>query len=159
MGFVPGIARGQLTRDPATKGILLADHKIVRGMSALPAGCVLMDAAPFSHASIGLLSQGIPTVIVGAEEASQLREGLEAILDGASGRLLPSDTDNADLTPSPPPVPGELRTLDGGLVHMRASVRSAAAVRSARERGVAAIGMVRSELLLPDSDAVPDRAL
>jgi phosphoenolpyruvate-protein kinase (PTS system EI component) len=159
MGFVPGTARGRLTRDPATTGILLADHEIVRGMSALPAGCVLVDAAPFSHASIGLLSQGIPTVMVGAEEAAQLHEGLEVVLDGAGGRLLPFDTHNADLTPSPPAMPRELRTRDGELVHIRASVRSAEAVHSARERGVAAIGLVRTEFLLPDSDAVPDRAL
>ena len=68
MGFVPGVVRGKLTRNPASRGILLADHKILRVMSASPAGCVLLDAAPFSHASIGLLSRGIPTVIIGTEE-------------------------------------------------------------------------------------------
>ena len=89
MGFVPGVVRGKLTRNPASRAILLADHKILQGMSASPAGCVLLDAAPFSHASIGLLSRGIPTVIIGAEEALQLDEGQEVILDGAAGRLLP----------------------------------------------------------------------
>jgi phosphotransferase system enzyme I (PtsI) len=158
MGFVPGVVRGKLTRDPATKGVLLADHKILQGMSASPAGCVLLDAAPFSHASIGLLSRGIPTVIVGAEEALQLDEGLEVILDGASGRVLPFDADDADLTPLPPPVPCELRTLDGERVDMRASVRSVAAAHLARERGVAAIGLVRTEFLLPDAGVTPDRA-
>ena len=103
MGFVPGVVRGKLTRNPAIKGVLLADHKILQSMSASPAGCVLLDAAPFSHTSISLLSRGIPTVIVGAEEALQLDEGLEVILDGASGRVLPLETDDADLTPSPPP--------------------------------------------------------
>ena len=158
MGFVPGVVRGKLTRTPATEGILLADHKILQGMSASPAGCVLLDAAPFSHASIGLLSRGIPTVIVGAEEALQLEAGLEVILDGASGRVLPLEADDADLTPLPPPVPCNLRTLDGELVDMRASVRSVAAVQLARERGVAAIGLVRTEFLLPDAGAMPDRA-
>ena len=99
MGFVPGVARGKLTRNPASKGILLADHKTLQAMSASPAGCVLLDAAPFSHASIGLLSRGIPTVIVGGEEASQLDEGLEVILDGASGRVLACDANDVDLTP------------------------------------------------------------
>ncbi|MGB5672153.1 MAG: PEP-utilizing enzyme, partial [Sedimenticolaceae bacterium] len=89
MGFVPGVARGKLTRKAATTGILLADHRILRSMTVLPAGCVLVDAAPFSHASIALLSRGIPTVMVGAEETSQLRDGLEVGLDGASGRVLP----------------------------------------------------------------------
>jgi len=157
MGFVPGVARGRLTRNPAAEGILLADHEVLRGLSELPVGCVLADAAPFSHASIGLLSRGIPTVIVGAGEAAQLHEGLEVVLDGASGLLLPIGADDADLTPPPPPVPGDLRTLDGEPVEMRASVRSAAAARLARERGLAAIGLVRTEFLLPDAGAVPDR--
>ena len=63
-----------------------------------------------------------------------------------------------DLTPSPPPVPRELRTLDGEPVDMRASVRSAATARLARERGVAAIGLVRTEFLLPEAGEVPDHA-
>jgi len=158
MGFVPGIARGKLIRKPATDGILLADHKILKGMSALPAGCVLVDAAPFSHASIALLSRGIPTVMVSAKEASQLHEGLEVALDGASGQVLPIGAHDADLTPSPPPVPCELRTLDGEPVDIRASVRSAATARLARERGLATIGLVRTEFLLPEAGAMPDRA-
>jgi len=157
MGFVPGIARGKLTRNPATNGVLLADHKILQGMAASPAGCVLLDAAPFSHASISLLSRGIPTVIVGAEEGLQLDEGLEVIVDGASGRVLPFEADETDLTPPPPPVPCKLRTLDGEQVNIRASVRSAAGAHLARERGVAAIGLVRTEFLLPGEGVMPDR--
>lgn len=68
----------------------------------MPAACMLLDAAPFSHVSIGLLSRAIPTVIVGVEEALQLDEGLEVILDGASGQVLPLETDDTDLTPIPP---------------------------------------------------------
>ena len=158
MGFVPGVVRGKLTRNPATKGVLLADHKTLQGMTASPAGCVLLDAAPFSHASIGLLSRGVPSVIVAGEEALQLDEGLDVVLDGASGWLLPSEADDAGLTPSPPPVPCNLRTLDGEPVDMRASVRSAAAARLARDRGVAAIGLVRTEFLLPGEGVMPDRA-
>lgn len=158
MGFVPGVARGKLTRNPATTGILLVDHKILQGMSASPAGCVLLDAAPFSHASIGLLSRGIPTVMVGAGESLQLREGVEVVLDGTGGRVLPAETGAADLTPSPPPVPHELRTQDGEPVKLYASVRSAAAARLAREQGVAAIGLVRTEFLLPEDGVMPDQA-
>ena len=158
MGFVPGVARGRLVRRPVGNGILLADHKSLRGMSGSPAGCVLVDAAPFSHASIALLGRGIPTVMIGAEEASQLHEGLEVALDGASGRVLPIGVPDTDLTPSPPAVPRELRTLDGEAVELRASVRSAATARLARERGLASIGLVRTEFLLPDAGAIPDRA-
>lgn len=158
MGFVPGVVRGRLTRTPAAGGILLADHAILRSLAASPAGCVLVDAAPFSHASITLLSRGIPTVLIGAAQARRLREGQEVVLDGAGGRVLPAGAAGADLTPSPPAVPGELRTRDGEAVELRASVRSAAAARLARERGVAAIGLVRTEFLLPDAPAKPDQA-
>ena len=158
MGFVPGVARGRLSRDPAAGGVLLADHQVLRGLAASPAGCVLVDAAPFSHVSIALLSLGIPTVIVGEKEALLLHEGMDVILDGAGGRVLPAGADDPDLTPSPPPVPGDLRTRDGEVVELRASVRSASGVRTARERGVPAIGLVRTEFLLPDDGRIPDRA-
>jgi len=157
MGFVPGVVRGKLSHNPATTGVLLADHKILQGLSTSPTGCVLQDAAPFSHASIGLLSRGIPTVIVAGEETMQLEEGLEVILDGTSGWVLPIEADEADLAPSAPPVPCNLRTLDGELVDMRASVRSAASALLARERGVAGIGLVRTEFLLPGEGVMPDR--
>jgi phosphoenolpyruvate-protein kinase (PTS system EI component) len=158
MGFVPGVVRGKLSRNPATDGVLLANHKILQGVSGSPAGCVLLECAPFSHASIGLLSRGIPTVIVGTEEALQLHEGLEVILDGASGRVLPLEADKTDLTTLPPPVPCNLRTLDGELIDIRASVRSVAGVHLAREQGVEAIGLVRTEFLVPDAGVMPDQA-
>ena len=157
MGYVPGVVRGRLTRNPGTEDILLADHETLRGLSRSPAGCVLLDAAPFSHVSIGLLSRGIPTVIIGAKEASQIVEGVEVILDGAAGLVLPAEADDGDSTVPPPPVPPDLRTLDGEPVELRASVRSVATARLARERGVAAIGLVRTEYLLPGESVKPDR--
>jgi phosphoenolpyruvate-protein kinase (PTS system EI component) len=158
MGFVPGVARGRLSRDPATGGILLADHATLRDPSIAPAGCVLLGAAPFSHASIGLLSRGIPTLIIGEAEAASLREGMALVLDGAGGLLMPAGTPDSDLTPPPPSLPAEPRTQDGVPVRIRASVRSAAAAGLARERGITSIGLVRTEFLLPEADAVPDPA-
>jgi phosphoenolpyruvate-protein kinase (PTS system EI component) len=95
--------------------------------------------------------------MIGAEEAMQLHQGLEVVLDGAGGWVLPIDAHDADLTPLALTVPGELRTRDGEPVEIRASVRSAGAVRLARERGVAAIGLVRTEFLLPEAGVMPDR--
>ena len=46
----------------------------------------------------------------------------------------------------------------GEAVELRASVRSVATARLARERGLASIGLVRTEFLLPDAGAIPDRA-
>ena len=53
---------------------------------------------------------------------------VEVILDGATGRVLPAEANNGDLTSSPPPLPPDLRTLDGEPVELRASVRTAANV-------------------------------
>lgn len=157
MGFVPGVARGRLSRTPAARHVLLADHGALRNLNVSPAGCVLVDAAPFSHASIGLLSRGIPTIIVGEAEALVLHEGLEVILDGASGTVFGRDAPEGDLTPVPPPVPRGLRTRDGQPVVLRASVRSIAAARKAREGGLAAVGLVRTEFLQPPDGAMPGR--
>lgn len=157
MGFVPGVARGTLGRDPTTHGILLADDAVLHGLSASPAGCVLADAAPFAHASIGLLSRGIPTVILDREGAAQLQEGIELVLDGSRGYLWPTGTPESSLTPPPPALPAALYTRDGERVELRASVRSAAAVTRARERGVRKIGLVRTEFLVPEAGVRPDR--
>jgi phosphoenolpyruvate-protein kinase (PTS system EI component) len=43
-------------------------------------------------------------------------------------------------------------------VYLRASVRSVAAAHRARAAGAASIGLVRSEFLLPEADALPDTA-
>jgi phosphoenolpyruvate-protein kinase (PTS system EI component) len=55
-------------------------------------------------------------------------------------------------------VPCNLRTLDGELVGIRASVRSVDGVHLAREQGVDAIGLVRTEFLVPDEGVMPDQA-
>ena len=158
MGYVPGIARGPLRRKTAAGAILLADHAALRSLSTWPAGCILTDAAPFSHASIALLSRGIPTVILDPGQAACLEEGTRVVLDGAAGRVLPASTDPAALTPEPGPAPQSLHTRDGQPVVLRVSVRTAEAARLARERGAAALGLVRSEFLLPAAGRMPDRA-
>jgi len=49
LGYVPGIARGPIRREAQPDAILLADHEALRSLSTWPAGCILTDAAPFSH--------------------------------------------------------------------------------------------------------------
>jgi len=61
------------------------------------------------------------------------------------------------LTTLPPPVPDNLLTLDGEQVDIRASVRSVAGARLARKQGVQAIGLVRTEFLVPDGGVMPDQ--
>jgi phosphoenolpyruvate-protein kinase (PTS system EI component) len=157
LGYVPGIARGPIRREVHADAILLADHETLRSLTTWPAGCILTKAAPFSHASIALLSRGIPTVILDADQSHRLVEGTAAVLDGAAGRVLPASIHPDALTPEPPPVPRSLQTRDGKPVALRVSVRTADAARRARERGAAAVGLVRSEFLLPADDRVPDK--
>lgn len=157
LGYVPGIARGPVRREAGTDAILLADHATLRSLTTWPAGCILTEAAPFSHGCIALLSRGIPTVILDSDPGNRLAEGTPVVLDGATGRVLPASVDPDALTPEPPPVPPSLHTKDAEPVTLRVSVRTAEAARRARERGAAAIGLVRSEFLLPADRAVPDK--
>lgn len=154
--YVPGIARGRLSRQPLAGSIWLADQTELRNLAGTPAGAIVVDAAPFSHAMIGLLSRGVPTVMLHRTQLSFLQEGDEVLLDGSSGRILPGDTRLDSVTPEPPIPTLALRTADGVAVELRASVRGADSARRARERGAAAIGLLRSEFLMPEDGRAPD---
>jgi phosphoenolpyruvate-protein kinase (PTS system EI component) len=156
LGYVPGIARGPIRRKVDPEAILLADHEALRSLATWPAGCILTKAAPFSHASVALLSRGVPTIILDTDQSNRLAEGTAAVLDGAAWRVLPASIRPDALTPEPPPVPPFLQTRDGESVVLRVSVRTADAARLAGERGAAAVGLVRSEFLVPADNRVPD---
>ena len=158
MAYVPGTARGVLTHTPRPGAIWLARQSELRTFSASPAGAVVVDGAPFSHVMINLLSHGIPTVLVSAAQAATLTEGAAVVLDGARGRVLAAATPTEALTPIPPiPLHGRaVHTADNVAVQLCASVRSADGARRARSLGAAAIGLVRSEFLVPESGDPPD---
>ncbi len=158
IAYVPGTARGVLSRTPRPGAIWLARQSDLRTLQVTPAGVVVVDGAPFSHAMISLLSLGVPTVMLSAAQAAALTEGETVVLDGARGRVLTADTPREALTPAPPiPPPGRaVYTADGVAVQLCASVRSADGARRARSQGAAAIGLVRSEFLVPESGAPPD---
>jgi len=153
---VPGVARGVVSRQSAPGVILLADQDALRELSVWPAGCILYQAAPFSHATIGLLAHGVPTLIVEEEQAPMLLEGQAVTVDGGSGRVLPGDAPETALEKVPPPAPRPLRTRDGCEVALLASIRDARGARLAQERGAAAVGLVRSEFLVPPGGEAPD---
>ena len=156
IAWVPGVAQGMVSRRPARGVILLADQEGLRALSVWPAGCILYQAAPFSHATIGLLARGVPTVIVEEEQARTLVEGQVVTVDGGSGRVLPGDAPEAAVSAAPPPAPRPLLTKDGCEVGLLASVRDATGARLALERGAAAVGLVRSEFLVPPGGDAPD---
>ena len=161
--YFPGVAVGKLHRGMQghdSAHIVLATEDEVASITSLPAGLIVVDAAPFSHTMIGLLGLGVPTVLISEQQVELFEEGVELQLDGSSGRI----TDELDVVP---PVteytldlqPGQAVLMaDGKPVSLGASVRQPAAARKAKQLAAKNIGLVRSEYLLPEHDRIPDAA-
>lgn len=160
MPYVPGTARGPIqwgVQDNPVGKIVILQQPPAESFEPLPAGFVMVDGAPLSHDSIPLLGSGVPAILVTASQASELQAGMEMILDGTTGLL------TADLSVHIPPlVPsvtdGVSASRDGELVSLRVSARSQQAVQSAVEHGAEAIGLLRSEFLIPQDRQSPDTA-
>lgn len=158
--FVPGSATGVLRRGPAAAArdaIVVLRPDEIANLPCDPAGVVLVDAAPFGHATLRLLELGVPAVLAGADQLQALARGAATLLDGRRGCLVqPPPTIAAQPVPAPPQAGVPLLTADGVEVELRASIGSVAAARAAREQGAAAIGLVRSEYLFPANGSRPD---
>lgn len=162
--FVPGRARGPVRlREVGADdgGIRVVRQDQIHRLEGRPDGLVVVEAAPFSHAMIGILAQGIPTVLVDARQVAAL-EGAGCVeLDGATGRIALGGEPCLPLRgpgPAPPAAGRPLYTADGEAVSLRASVRSAEQAHTAVLRGAASIGLVRSEFLLPEGGPPVDVA-
>ena len=162
--LVPGRAHGELERDPARSAgdkVLLLRQDQLGEIAVRPAGVVLMEAGPFSHALIQWLGREVPTGLVEADQTIQWKDREPVLLDSARGEVRPLA---AEETPAPwsapaAPTPGEpIATRDGISVRLTASVGGAPGARRAVVAGAAAIGLVRSEYLLPDDGAMPSAA-
>src|SRR5210317_2485567 len=97
--YFPGVAVGKLHNgmlNHVDKPIVLIRGDEVSSFATLPAGIIVVDAAPFSHTMIGLLNLGMPTVLISEQQAAMLEEGMELLLDGSSGRI----TDKLDVVPA-----------------------------------------------------------
>lgn len=166
MPYVPGVAHGVLQRgmsgEPAGH-IVMLDAPLPGPFPQPPAGFVVIDGAPLSHAMIPLLGSGVPSVIITREQARRLQEGRVFTLDGTTGRIttaviasaVASTTDAPATTPAP--ASAHL-TADGTRVLLRASARDTHAVHSAVVNGAESIGLVRSEFLEPGGGRLPDAA-
>ncbi|MGW8247636.1 MAG: putative PEP-binding protein [Acidiferrobacterales bacterium] len=161
--YFPGQARGELhkgTSEDNTGRILLLSQQEVTMIGSVPAGIIVVEAAPFSHTMIGLLGVGVPTVLVSAEQAAQLQEGMQLVIDGVGGDISddPAMAAAAEAIPKNL-VPGQaVQMADGEPVALHASVRSTAAASRARATGARSIGLVRTEFIVPDNAVVPDRS-
>jgi len=174
--YVPGVVRGVLCRDRhklvAGKLCILSQRDILEVVGTRGAGDALLaeqlrgvgilavGGAPLSHPMIRLLGLGVPTVIVSAAQLSGLTEGVELVLDGATGRVAGSAQGAPAARASEPPVPragSPVLTADGVEVRLNASVAGVRGAANAVAQGAAAIGLIRSEYLLP-ADDIPSRA-
>ena len=158
--YVPGQARGPLSRNPNEPGAIVILDSPALSPTAHPAGLIVIDGAPFSHPMLALLARGIPTVITTAADAANLKEGELVQLDGARGIVWSVQAFEPFAPAEPPlPPPGQpVYTADGEPILLRASVRNAAGAARARERGAEAIGLVRTEFIEPDDGRQPDAA-
>ena len=164
MPYVPGQARGPLRLGANTDmagAIAVVYQAEIAGFTEMPAGIVIVDGAPFSHATLAVLGWGVPTVIVEAKQAQAFSEGLEVMLDGALG-IVTTATDASGVSvwqvPSPQSVGEPVITADGIPVYLRASVRNAEGARRAVTMGATGIGLVRTEFIEPENGVRPDTA-
>ncbi|MEJ2441077.1 MAG: PEP-utilizing enzyme [Gammaproteobacteria bacterium] len=161
MPYVPGIATGKLQRGPhgiSPSCIVLLGQAEISALATLPAGILVVEAAPFSHKLITLLGLGVPAVLISAKQAESLHDGMQLTIDGASGRVREADDQPSAFTGlhaaqafGPVQLRGDEKPLQ-----LYASVRQAQAARQAARLGAQAIGLVRSEYLLPPTEKVPD---
>ena len=160
MPYVPGTARGVLQRGLSANHagrIVMLEQPLAGPFEPAPAGFVVINGAPLSHAMIPLLGSGVPTVIVSLAQAAALHPGMEVALDGATG-LVSSDTTRITPVPAPPVSVAGCATADGVSVQLRVSARNRQAVQRAAEIGAESIGLVRSEFIEPTDGRIPDTA-
>lgn len=163
MPYFPGVAVAKLHKglegEVAQRVLLITQDEVLKCHSH-PVGFIVVESVPFSHAMIGLLELGLPTVLISGQQAALLEQDMELVIDGNSGLIsndlsaIPSATDLVHQTEAGKPV----MMADGEAVNLLASVRQAAAASNAKAMGAEAIGLVRSEYLLPSDDAIPDEA-
>lgn len=162
--YFPGEAVAKLQRGTdgdITHRIILISPAEITSIHTPPAGVIVVEAAPFSHNTITLLGLGVPTVFISAQQANLLEGAMTLRIDGVSGQI----TDDLGNTSSPLASSVESRTTakdqtaltaDGEPITLYASVRTAAAAKLAAQLGAQAIGLVRTEFLLPPNGHIPD---
>ena len=159
--FVPGCVSGILRAgaDHADEhSIVMLTQQHIAELDTRPAGFVIVDGAMLSHSMIRLLTLGIPGIMVSNEDADRLEPGREAFIDGHQGIIIQPPPSNRPATPVPePPAIGEAISLeDGSEVRLHASIFGIENVLQANKLGAAAIGLVRTEFLVPEQGGIPD---
>jgi phosphoenolpyruvate-protein kinase (PTS system EI component) len=160
MPYFPGFAVGELqhgSQGDIAQRIVLLTQADVPALHIAPAGVIVIEAAPFSHTMITLLGLGAPTVLISAQQANQLQEAMTLCIDGVSGRIT-DVIDDTRTTTAAAAVDSVTPTGIVQAIHLYASVRQPMAAKQAVQLGAGAIGLVRTEFLLPADGRQPDVA-
>lgn len=162
MPFVPGEVSGLLRhrlQDGESDCILLLHFEDLVPLETPPAGLIVIGGAPLSHPMTELQGLGIPTVIVSPRQAEELREGERLWIDGITGEIGRGEVPDAQVVAVPGNTPGQpFHTADGAAVELRASITGEQGARDAHAVGATAVGMVRTEYLVPSHGRMPDQA-
>lgn len=148
--YAPGRCTGKLVAapndDPSTVPVLAQDH--LAHQHIVPRALIIVDAAPFAHATIRWLAAGIPIILLSKRAAARLPMGKEALIDGDRGAICPPPPPSSQgVEAQESTVSSNHRTHDGVDISFRASVADAHGARKAKGDGADAIGLVRSEFL------------
>lgn len=163
MPYFPGIAVGTLHKGinrVATDCIALISQDEIKTISNLPAGFIVIEGAPFSHTLISLLAHAVPTILISQQQARELREGMGVLIDGVTGEITDQyDLDSVAHQKLPSLTAGtEVLTADNVEVRLCASVRNITAAQRAVSVGAKAIGLIRTEFIVPVDNRIPDLA-
>lgn len=160
--FVPGCVQGKVSRNLSAycaDDILVVEQQDLGRLNGhLPRAILIVDAALFSHPVIHLMHLNIPVVIVSRAEAGKLMDNDYVHVNGFTGEILNNDTG----VRMPCQVPGnplghdKVLSADGKGVYLHCSVNHAKAAIDAVKFGASAIGLLRSEMVFPPDDRIPD---
>jgi len=122
-------------------------------------GLVLSGGGPTSHTAIVARAKGIPAVL-GVSGALDLAEGTVVIVDADAGTVVvdPPPAQAARIRGSGLRLGADLRSgmlADGTPLPLLANVSSLEEARHAAERGVAGVGLVRTEYLFAEAERAP----
>jgi phosphoenolpyruvate-protein kinase (PTS system EI component) len=133
-------------------------QQTLAALDTKPAGIIVVDGAPLSHAMIHLLSLGIPVVIVSSRDAEKFEAEEEIVIDGTQGRLIlsPGTAFEATEVPATPVAGKSVLLQDGSRASVRASIYGSEDAVLAVDRGAESIGLVRTEFIVPADGSLPD---
>ncbi|MDH0170020.1 phosphoenolpyruvate--protein phosphotransferase [Stenotrophomonas sp. GD04145] len=168
----PSAAGGGLADLPAYPCILLAADLSPSDTANLDTrrvlGLATAQGGPTSHTAILSRTLGLPALVAGGADLLTIEAGVEAIVDGSSGRLYLSPSD-ADLASARAWIAEQqhirereaaqraqpAQTTDGHRIDIGANVNLPEQVPLALEQGAEGVGLMRTEFLFLERGSTP----